>query len=81
MEVHNIIGAPYHKRSAGFLVVRNPKRYQKNISFLQVLTYVVASEVDEQKLVEGSKMIVPPQMVKRENKLFEAMPFMLRILV
>ena len=44
--------------------MRNPKRFREHISFLQVLTYVVASEVDEQKLVEGGKMIVPPQRVK-----------------
>lgn len=70
MEVERIIGAPYHKRSSGFLVVRNPKRFQEHISFLQVLTYVVASEVDEQKLVEGRKMIVPPQMVKRKDEVY-----------
>lgn len=70
LEVRSIIGAPYHKRSSGFLVVRNPKRFQTRISFLQVLTYVVASEVDEQKLVEGSKMIVPPLMVKKQNEVY-----------
>ena len=61
--MRSVLGAPYHKRSSGFLVVRNPMRFRKHISFLQVLTYVVASEVDEQKLIEGNKMIVPPQMV------------------
>lgn len=70
MEVRSVLGAPYHKRSSGFLVVRNPKRFRKHISFLQVLTYVVASEVDEQKLIEGNKMIVPPQMVKDRNEVY-----------
>lgn len=70
MDVECVLGAPYHKRSAGFLVVRNPKRFRNHISFLQVLTYVVASEVDEQKLMEGNKMIVPPQMVKSPREVY-----------
>ena len=70
MEVESIIGAPYHKRSTGFLVVRNPRRFGENISFLQVLTYVVASEVDEHKLLEGNKMVVPPQMVKSKTEIY-----------
>ena len=45
MEVSSVLGAPYQKRSKGFLIVRNPKRFRKHISFLEVLTYVVASEV------------------------------------
>lgn len=73
LEVKSILGAPYHKRSAGFLVVCNPKRFREHISFLQVLTYVVASEVDEQKLVEGGKMIVPPQMVKGWDEVYISM--------
>lgn len=53
--------------------MRNPKRFREHISFLQVLTYVVASEVDEQKLVEGGKMIVPPQMVKGWDEVYISM--------
>lgn len=70
MDVRSVIGAPYHKRSSGFLVVRNPKRFSAKISFLQVLTYVVASEVDELKLSEGTKLVVPPLMVKKQNEVY-----------
>ena len=65
-----VLGAPYQKRSAGFLVVRNPQRYAEHIEFLQVLTYVVASEVDERRLIDGSNMVVPPQMIKNENDVY-----------
>ena len=51
--VRNIMGAPYHKRSMGFLVVKNPKRYADQISFLQVMAYVIAAEAGERKPCSG----------------------------
>lgn len=68
--VHNIMGAPYFKRSMGFLVVKNPKRYANQISFLQAMAYVVASEAGERKLIDGAKMIVPPMMVKNLTEVY-----------
>lgn len=68
--VRNIMGAPYHKRSMGFLVAKNPKRYAERIGFLQVMAYVIAAEAGERKLVDGSKMIVPPQMITKENQVY-----------
>ena len=68
--VRNVMGAPYHKRSMGFLVTKNPKRYADQISFLQAMAYVVASEVGERKLIDGAKMIVPPMMVKSLTEVY-----------
>lgn len=68
--IQNVMGAPYHKHSMGFLVVKNPKRYTEQISFLQAMAYVVASEAGERKLIDGAKMIVPPMMVKRLTEVY-----------
>ncbi len=68
--VHSVIGAPYYKRAKGFLVAKNPKRYANQISFLQAMAYVIASEVGERNLIDGTKMIVPPQMVKHPNEVY-----------
>lgn len=68
--VQNVMGAPYHKRSMGFLVVKNPKQFADQIGFLQVMAYVVASEASERKLVDGAKMIVPPMMVKKATEVY-----------
>lgn len=68
--VRNIMGSPYHKRSMGFLVVKNPKKYADQISFLQAMAYVIAAEAGERKLIDGAKMIVPPMMVKSLTEVY-----------
>ena len=68
--VRAVIGAPYYKRAKGFLVVKNPRKYSDRISFLQAMAYVIASEVGERDLMDGAKMIVPPQMVKHPNEVY-----------
>lgn len=47
------VGASYHKRSSEFLVVRNPSRFWDHTGCFGVLICIVASKVDEQKLMEG----------------------------
>lgn len=61
LEVKAVIGAPYMKRSLGFVAVKNPKRYKDRWEYLQMLSYVVVAEVNERKLMERANIMVPPE--------------------
>ncbi|MCD8022579.1 MAG: hypothetical protein LUF30_06275 [Lachnospiraceae bacterium] len=46
----SFIAVPYRKRNTGFVAIVNPHRYAERIDFLQVLSYVVVSEINESNL-------------------------------
>lgn len=51
-EICCVMGVPFHKRSSGFVLVANPRRYFGKPDFVQRVTYVIASEVNEKKLLD-----------------------------
>lgn len=67
LEVGAVIGAPYMKRSIGFVAVKNPKRYKEQAEFLKMISYVVVAEVNERKLMERSNIMVPPEQLLAHN--------------
>ena len=49
--INSLIATPYSKRiNTGFIAVDNPKKYQRDPSFLLLLSYVVVLELNEIKL-------------------------------
>lgn len=61
-----LLAVPYNKKEKGFLMVRNPKRYLHHPELLQMLSYVLVSEVNEQKLLDRMKMSVAPKMIQTD---------------
>ena len=53
-----LLAVPYNKKEKGFLMVRNPKRYLHRPELLQILSYALVSEVNEQKLLDRMKIMV-----------------------
>lgn len=49
-------------------MVRNPKRYLHRPELLQILSYALVSEVNEQKLLDRMKMSVAPKMIQTDNE-------------
>lgn len=52
--IHSIMATPYAKRSTGYVIVINPRRYTEcsdENSLLQVLSYVTVSEINEMNLM------------------------------
>lgn len=63
LEVQAVIGAPYMKRSVGFVAIKNPQRFKDRPEFLQMISYVVVVEVNERKLIENVRANAPSQPV------------------
>ncbi len=53
--VHSFLAVPYHKRHSGLVAIINPRRFQAEISMLQVLSYVSVAEVNEKMLMQYIK--------------------------
>lgn len=64
LTTNRLLAAPYYKREKGFLMLRNPKRYTRNPEVLQMLSYVLVSEINEQKLIDRLKLSAEPKMIK-----------------
>lgn len=58
--VQSVIGIPFWKRPTGFLVVRNPKRYVNEVSFLQLLSVVMVAQINDKNAQDSEKLVVSP---------------------
>lgn len=56
LETKAMLAVPYRKREKGFIILKNPKRYINRIELLKTLSYVLVSEINEQKLLDRIKM-------------------------
>lgn len=65
-DVHTIIAVPFWKRPTGFLIVRNPKRYLKRSSLLQMMAFVAVSSVNEKRLMDSTKLKMIPEVIKKD---------------
>ena len=67
LNANSILAVPFWKNPTGFMIVRNPKRYIKQSSFLQMLAYVVFSSVTEKKLLDRSSKAFAPDNIKKDT--------------
>lgn len=66
-DVQTMIAVPFWKRPTGFLIVRNPKRYITRSSLLQMMAFVAVSSVNENRLMDSTKMNLTPDVIKKDS--------------
>lgn len=66
-DVQTMIAVPFWKRPTGFLIVRNPKRYIKRTSLLQMMAFVAVSSVNEKRLMDSTKLNLTPEVIKKDS--------------
>ena len=67
LNAESILAVPFWKNPIGFLIVRNPKRYINQSSFLQMLAFVVFSSVTEKKLIDRASKAFSPENIKKDT--------------
>ena len=67
--IHSFIAVPITPKPAGYLVVRNPKKFVNQISFLKMASYIVGSTIMENRLEESRKMMVAPKKIQNSNEI------------
>ena len=67
LNAHSVIAAPFWKNPSGFLLVRNPKRFKRYTSLLQMYAYVAVSTINEKKLLERSNQSFSPENINRDT--------------
>ena len=70
LQVKNLIAVPFWKGPIGFLVLRNPKRYTKQTSFLRMLNYVVVNSLSEYFMIETSKLTLTSPRIANDNDVY-----------
>ena len=67
LNANSILAVPFWKNPTGFMIVRNPKKYVNQSSFLQMLAYVVFSSVTEKKLLDRANKAFAPDNIKKDT--------------
>lgn len=67
LSVDSLIAVPFRPRPLGVVVIRNPKRYIRRSSMLQMLAFVALTAVNEKKLFERARMAWSPDDIKCDN--------------
>lgn len=67
LNAESVIAAPFWKNPSGFLLVRNPKRFKRYTSLLQMFAYVAVSTINEKKLLDRSNQSFSPENIKRNT--------------
>lgn len=70
LKANNLMAVPFWKGPAGFLVLRNPKRYTKQTSFFRMLNYVIANSVSEYFMIETSKLSLTSPRITSGNDVY-----------
>ena len=70
LQVNNLMAVPFWKGPVGFLVLRNPKRYMKQTSFLRMLNYIVVNSLSEYFMIETSKLTLTSPRITNENDVY-----------
>ena len=70
LRVNNLMAVPFWKGPTGFLVLRNPKRYTKQTSFLRMLNYVVVNSLSEYFMIETSKLTLTSPRINSDNDVY-----------
>lgn len=66
-KIDSLIAVPFWKRPAGFIVVRNPKRYKNQSCLLKMMAFIVVSSMNEKRLMDGAKLAMTPDIIKKDN--------------
>lgn len=56
LQTNSMLAVPFRKREKGFLILKNPKRYIHEVDFLKALSFVLVSEINEQKMMDRIAM-------------------------
>lgn len=67
LDTDSMLAVPFRKREKGFLILKNPKRYIEQIDFLKALSFVLVSEINEQKLMNQIAMSGSPDNIRSEK--------------
>ena len=70
LQVKNLMAVPFWKGPLGFLVLRNPKRYAKQTSFLRMLNYVVVNSLSEYFMIETSKLTLTSPRIANDKDVY-----------
>ena len=70
LQVKNLMAVPFWKGPLGFLVLRNPKRYTKQTSFLRMLNYVVVNSLSEYFMIETSKLTLTSPRIANDKDVY-----------
>ena len=70
LQVKNLMAVPFWKGPVGFLVLRNPKRYTKQTSFLRMLNYVVVNSLSEYFMIETSKLTLTSPRISNDHDVY-----------
>lgn len=66
----SVLAVPFWKNPTGFMIVRNPKRYNIDpyeSGFLQALAFVTFNAITEQKLINRTQKAFSPESIKGDN--------------
>lgn len=70
LQVKNLMAVPFWKGPVGFLVLRNPKRYTKQTSFLRMLNYIVVNSLSEYFMIETSKLTLTSPRIANDKDVY-----------
>ena len=67
LEAHSIMAVPFGPKPMGFLVVRNPKKYNHRTSTLNTLAYVIHRAIAQKNTMERVRMALTPDEIKTDT--------------
>ena len=65
--VDSVIGVPFGPNPVGILAIRNPTRYVKYSSALNVFAYVIHRAMAQQKTIDSSRLVLSPDEIKTDK--------------
>jgi DNA-binding transcriptional activator of the SARP family len=67
LHVDSVIGVPFGPNPVGIFAIRNPTRYVKYDSALNVFAYVVHRAMAQQKTIDSSRLALAPEEIKTDK--------------
>lgn len=68
--VKNLMAVPFWKGPTGFLVLKNPKRFNQQTSCLRMLNYIIVSSLSEYFMIETSKLTLTSPRITNDNDVY-----------
>lgn len=70
VQAKSVMAVPFWKGPTGFLVLKNPKRFCQQTSFLRMLNYVIVNSLSEYFMIETSKLTLTSPRITNENDVY-----------
>ena len=67
LNVRSIMAVPFSSTPNGFLVIRNPSRYNNRTSTLIALAYILHRAMTQKNYIERTRMVLPPEEIKSDK--------------